>query len=92
MRDVQGRLHKFDFYRSVRDTIHAEVNSWNGAGPHLSAADIDGMWAKIEHREAESRNPDATVLPAIVTSCESPTGHDFVNVSRLTLSAGVNLG
>lgn len=80
-----------EFYRSIRDAIHAEVNSWNGAGPMLPASEIDGMWAQIERREPESRNSDVTMLPPRADSCESISAHDFVNVSQLTVRAGATL-
>jgi len=80
-----------EFYRSIRDAIHAEVNSWNGAGPQLSPSERDAMWAQIERREPESRNPDVTLLPTHASDCESSSAQDFVDVSQLTLRAGVPL-
>lgn len=79
------------FYRSVRDAIHAEVNSWNGAGPRLSTSDVDEMWAQIERREPESHNADVTVLPP-ARDCATAVSSDLVSISQMTSSAGATLG
>lgn len=81
-----------EFYRSVRDAIHAEVNSWNGVGPQPSPSQIDEMWRRIERREPDSRNHDVTVLPRPSESCAEGIAHDFVTVSKLRSPAGVPVG
>jgi anaerobic magnesium-protoporphyrin IX monomethyl ester cyclase len=43
-----------DFYRMIRDVLHAEVESYRREGQRL-----DGRWADLWAREAEHRNPTA---------------------------------
>ena len=40
-----------DFYRTVRDLLHAEVDAWRNGG-----GEFDGAWTELEAREAEFRN------------------------------------
>ena len=80
-----------DFYRSIRDAVHAEVNSWNGTGPELSRSAIDAMWREIERNEPASRNDDMTLLPAPVKD-PGNVAHDFVSLTQLRPATGVTLG
>ncbi|RRA49634.1 B12-binding domain-containing radical SAM protein [Acidipila sp. EB88] len=45
-----------EFYRAVRDAIHAEVDSWKARseGSHV-VADVDALWRAVETSEAASR-------------------------------------
>ena len=63
-----------EFYRSVRDALHAEVDSWHHPSP--SASEVAALWRKVEELEPVSRDPDAFSFgeetyppapPAIVT-------------------------
>ncbi|MGB6975387.1 MAG: radical SAM protein [Terracidiphilus sp.] len=63
-----------EFYRRVRDALHAEVDSWHHPSP--SASEVAALWRKVEHLEPLSRASDAFVFgeeafpptpPAIVT-------------------------
>lgn len=63
-----------EFYRFVRDALHAEVDSWHQPSPSLS--EVAALWRKVEELEPVSRDPDAFVFgeetypatpPAIVT-------------------------
>jgi anaerobic magnesium-protoporphyrin IX monomethyl ester cyclase len=48
-----------DFYRALRDALHAEVDSWKtGAAIH------GALWHKVLALEQTARNPEATVLHA----------------------------
>jgi anaerobic magnesium-protoporphyrin IX monomethyl ester cyclase len=48
-----------DFYREVRDLLHAEVNA--GGRGAAAAREFDGRWAALERRAAAHRAsaPDA---------------------------------
>jgi anaerobic magnesium-protoporphyrin IX monomethyl ester cyclase len=49
-----------DFYRVVRDALHAEVSSWRE--PELSSeteAHIDALWRKVDELESVSRDAEA---------------------------------
>jgi radical SAM superfamily enzyme YgiQ (UPF0313 family) len=49
-----------DFYRAVRDTLHAEVDSWRvDDTSHQIDAQISALWDKVNALEPLSRNPDA---------------------------------
>ena len=50
-----------NFYRAVRDALHAEVDSWHSAnGPASTAAEIQRLWREVDRLEPVSRNSDAT--------------------------------
>lgn len=63
-----------EFYRVVRDALHAEVDSWRQPSP--SASEVAALWRRVEELEPVSRDLEAFVfgeeafpstLPAIVT-------------------------
>jgi anaerobic magnesium-protoporphyrin IX monomethyl ester cyclase len=45
-----------DFYREIRDLLHAEVNARAGKG--RTAPEFDARWRELEHREAQHRSTD----------------------------------
>lgn len=45
-----------EFYRAVRDALHAEVDSWHEPVP---ARDIDAMWRVVDKLEPECRDAEA---------------------------------
>lgn len=70
-----------DFYRAVRDAIHAEVEFWSSAGewqfslPDRSVAtncldpvQVAELWSRVEQLELTCRNSDATQLPVLACS------------------------
>ena len=72
-----------EFYRAVRDALHAEVDAWNTVG-NTSLA--QSLWDHVRLLEPVSRNADATVLeddPYLAR----PTG--FVALSQLYAGEGV---
>jgi anaerobic magnesium-protoporphyrin IX monomethyl ester cyclase len=83
------------FYRSIRDALHAEVDSWR-AGEFAAAHrrnEIREMWRRVESLEPLSRNPDATQLPTAAAGTRSSLiemgfGNGFVSIRRLIASAG----
>lgn len=58
-----------DFYRAVREALHAEVDSWqwpeNRDG---TASAVKALWQKVEQMEPMNRIPDAFAFPDAVTS------------------------
>ena len=53
-----------DFYRAVRNALHAEVSSWSE--PDLepeTASEISALWRTVEELEPVSRQSDAFALP-----------------------------
>jgi anaerobic magnesium-protoporphyrin IX monomethyl ester cyclase len=54
-----------DFYRAVRDALHAEVDAWRLHDvSRKSKARISALWEDINDLEPVSRNPDAFTSPA----------------------------
>ena len=51
-----------EFYRAVRDALHAEVDSWHRPpASAASAAELEELWRKVEELELSCKNPDAFV-------------------------------
>jgi len=51
-----------DFYRAVREALHAEVNSWHEKEiRHEARRRVDALWHRVDELEAVSRQPDAFV-------------------------------
>ncbi|MGO8934820.1 MAG: B12-binding domain-containing radical SAM protein [Terracidiphilus sp.] len=83
--------HNTDFYRAVRDALHAEVDSWNESDSLTSAklatapAELGSMWQRVDELEAISRNPDAfTPLESISVLA----GPSIVPVDQLIAARG----
>jgi anaerobic magnesium-protoporphyrin IX monomethyl ester cyclase len=56
--------YKTDFYRAVRDALHAEVDSWNT--PEDGGAvnsQVATLWTRVNELEPLSRDADAFVFP-----------------------------
>jgi anaerobic magnesium-protoporphyrin IX monomethyl ester cyclase len=52
-----------DFYRAIRDALHAEVDSWQPATSQKShKKPTEGLWQKVFELEPLSRNTDNTIL------------------------------
>jgi anaerobic magnesium-protoporphyrin IX monomethyl ester cyclase len=70
-----------DFYRAVRDALHAEVDSWKEAKtPGAKHAQVEALWSKVAELEPLSRNPDALVSAEATVSLASSA---FVPVEKL---------
>ncbi|HWE83958.1 MAG TPA: radical SAM protein [Terracidiphilus sp.] len=54
--------YKTEFYRAVRDALHAEVDSWRSTANETSSS-VDDLWRTVQALEPASRNPDAFDLP-----------------------------
>ena len=56
--------YKTDFYRAVRDALHAEVDSWNALRPLRQArVQVDALWTRVSELEPLSRDADAFAFP-----------------------------
>jgi hypothetical protein len=61
------------FYRTVRDALHAEVESWHRAAIKLGDRNgVQELWRAVETLEPVSRNLDATELPP-----QNVAGYEF---------------
>ncbi|HEX5283615.1 MAG TPA: radical SAM protein [Bryocella sp.] len=72
-----------DFYRAVRDALHAEVNSWTKLNPECS--EVNSMWQIVEHMEPSSRVSDPCVCEPDLDLASSPM---FVSVESLISPSG----
>ncbi len=74
--------YKTEFYRAVRDALHAEVDAWGEAGvvPETHTR-LDTLWRNVSDLEPVSREPDAFSFQE-----ETPafTSSVFVPVAELT--------
>jgi len=53
-----------DFYRAVRDALHAEVDAWRELDARReTSARIDALWDRVISLEPVSQNPDAFAAP-----------------------------
>ena len=69
-----------EFYRAVRDALHAEVNQWNSEQDKGAWV----LWNRVVYLEPLSRNPDATVLQR--DTCLPARG--FVDLTQLYAGEG----
>lgn len=84
-----------EFYRAIRDALHAEVDSWHATGHFIASRENAAreMWRQVEALEPISRNPDATQLPSAPREPLPPSSglrinHGFVPVRRLLATTG----
>lgn len=66
--------YKTDFYRAVRDALHAEVDSWSKV--HTNSQDmarIETLWDRVFELEPTSRDPDAISFPETLAAYSSAT-------------------
>jgi anaerobic magnesium-protoporphyrin IX monomethyl ester cyclase len=55
--------YKTDFYRAVRDALHAEVDSWSAPKDRVASTDPRALWRRVLELEPVSRDPDAFASP-----------------------------
>jgi len=71
-----------DFYRAVREALHAEARSWQDPDPGKEIKDrIDDLWRKVDELEPLSRDADA-FTPS--EPLEVYRSNSFVSVEQLT--------
>jgi anaerobic magnesium-protoporphyrin IX monomethyl ester cyclase len=76
-----------EFYRAVRNALHAEVDAWNSGSEASASASVDQLWKEVFAREPGSRNPNALVLSQDhLAATEQPTG--FISIHQLTGTTG----
>jgi len=79
-----------DFYRAVRDALHAEVSSWHVASSEPeTVSHIEELWQKVLALEPVSRNAESTVLPSANSEGRSAVHSGFIPVSEfITVTGG----
>jgi radical SAM superfamily enzyme YgiQ (UPF0313 family) len=53
--------YKDEFYKALRNALHAEVTSWTNDGSS-PAEDVDLLWQQVFELEPKTKNPEATTL------------------------------
>lgn len=77
-----------EFYRALRDALHAEVNSWRAPEAAESGLDrVRSSWRKVLALEPVSRNPDALRFSAGEASPTRRGEPQFVILQRLSAEA-----
>jgi anaerobic magnesium-protoporphyrin IX monomethyl ester cyclase len=75
--------YKTDFYRAVRDALHAEVDSWRESELSPSTTkQLNALWRKVDDLEPVSRDSEAYTFSDKFSALNSPT---FIPVEELTL-------
>jgi radical SAM superfamily enzyme YgiQ (UPF0313 family) len=69
--------YKTDFYRAVRDALHAEVDSWRELEESdATHAQIEALWCRVAELEPVSRDADALVtserMPPVASTAFVP--------------------
>ncbi len=73
--------YKTDFYRAVRDALHAEVDAWRDSDETLETkTSISALWRKVNELEPISRDPNA-LASTVKTAAFAPSA--FVPVGQL---------
>jgi len=73
-----------EFYRAVRDALHAEVASWRALEPSsATTAEVEALWWRVRELEPVSREAE-TAPPS--TQYPVPTSPNLVPLEALTLS------
>jgi radical SAM superfamily enzyme YgiQ (UPF0313 family) len=76
-----------DFYRAVRDALHAEVNSWSALeNTGEAAAQVHALWKTVFELEPVSREADAFATPERMAALTSSA---IVPVEQLLTSRSV---
>jgi anaerobic magnesium-protoporphyrin IX monomethyl ester cyclase len=79
--------YKTDFYRAVRDALHAEVDSWTTSNGDLTVKrQVAASWRRVRDMEPSSREADAFASPERLASFDSSA---IVPLEQL-VSAGEN--
>lgn len=75
-----------DFYRAVRNALHAEVDGWSHRGSRVTVHDPSKMWNEVFALEPVSRNPHALDL---LQNEPVPSAADLVSIQQLTATSGM---
>jgi anaerobic magnesium-protoporphyrin IX monomethyl ester cyclase len=75
-----------EFYRALRDALHAEVDSWKGENLSDQKVDLASLWQRVYDLEPTTRNLEATTFPFEETR-EPRNTQKFVPLQMLTPEA-----
>ena len=72
--------YKDEFYLSLRNALHAEVDSWHSNGCTSGKADWMPLWDKVFALEETSRNSEATVFGQYDGAATGGSRHGLVHL------------
>jgi anaerobic magnesium-protoporphyrin IX monomethyl ester cyclase len=72
-----------DFYLALRDTLHAEVDSWKPGSPDSSAS-LDSAWKRLREHEPRARNAGVTAFEPAATLHST----SFIPLETIGLAGG----
>jgi hypothetical protein len=77
-----------EFYRAIRDALHAEVTSWRSPESEFeSASALESQWQRIFKMEPTTRNPHAISFQAAEHAPSSANGGSaFVSLDQFLAS------
>jgi anaerobic magnesium-protoporphyrin IX monomethyl ester cyclase len=75
-----------EFYRALRNALHAEVDSWKGANVSGQKVDLASLWQHVYDLEPTTRNPEATIF-SVEETIEGRSSQKFVPLQTLTPAA-----
>ncbi len=75
-----------EFYRALRDALHAEVDSWKNNDVSEQKHNLASLWQRVYDLEPTTRNLEATTLPLEETR-EGRNNQKFVPLQTLTPAA-----
>jgi radical SAM superfamily enzyme YgiQ (UPF0313 family) len=82
-----------DFYRAVRNALHAEVDTWalerQQQSVETAAASVDRLWKEVFTLEPVSRNPHALVLSTTSADAVAQTTDFLLPIHKLAPTTGV---
>jgi len=75
-----------DFYRAIRDALHAEVDTWqdNSSSQEKHPEHLRELWQKVFDLEPLSRSTEVTSLLPVQLNTEAGNIPQFVPLGRLT--------
>ncbi len=74
-----------NFYRTLRDALHAEVDSWRASSTAVIQSPSPAqLWQKVVELEPVSRNRESTTLDTLEGHCSITDTAQFVSLARLT--------
>jgi radical SAM superfamily enzyme YgiQ (UPF0313 family) len=64
--------YKTDFYRAIRDALHAEVDSWRESeNRHETSLKVEALWRRVDELEPVSHQENAFEFPDEMTTVGS---------------------
>ena len=72
--------YKDEFYLSLRNALHAEVDSWHSSGSASGKADWMPLWDKVFALEETSKNSEATVFGQYDGAAAGGSRHGLVHL------------